>query len=221
MPAAVPLIIAGVSAGTSLYNGYKARQGAKPQEALAAAQAAAAQQQMAQSGQLFQLGLPLVQAGSTYYSRLLRGDRAALRSAVSPEANEISETYAGAENALRRSNLTGAARDREMGELARERAGRISALVPLARRAAAGEVSNLGTALTSGGQQGLSNAGNAYASLLQGERENQRYKDEQSAAYGKQLGGLITDIYKAWPRGDGGGGASGSTYSTVIGSAFQ
>ena len=207
----IPLIASGVGA---IAGGISNKNAGKKQDAMLAAQQQAAQQQMAQSGQLFNMGAPLVNQGATYYQKLLRGDRAALRSATSPEANEVTDIYRGAENSIRRSNLTGANRDRQMGELARERAGRIASLVPIARRAAAEQVTGLGQNLVQGGQSGLNAASGALGNVSQQNSQNQQDSDTRWGNYGKSLGGLITDVYKAWPRGGSGGGGVGKPGTT-------
>lgn len=202
----VPLIGAGISGVSKLLGNRK--KGSSGADQLAAQQASLANQQAAQSAQLFRAGMPLVNQSGNYWGRILGGDRATMRASVAPEASEITDLYKGAERNLERSNLVGPARDYAAGELARERTGRIASLIPLARRAAAGEGANLGTTLLGEGRNNLSSASSTLGSLVEGQRKQDAYNNEQSYNFGQNLAGLVTDVYKAWPR-KGDSGASG------------
>lgn len=199
----IPMIASGIGTVGGLVQGHK--QG-KRADAMAAQTGAAMQRQGAAANTLMGAGMPLVQQSGDYYSKLLRGDRSMLRSATTPERMEISDTYRGAERSLARSGVRGAQRDYAEGELARERAGRISALAPMARAGAGAAAGNLGSSLTGQGGALLGNLVSGSLGQQQASLNRDVYSGEQSRILGENFGQLLTDFTKAWQERSGGAG---------------
>jgi hypothetical protein len=210
MPVAafVPLIAAGISVGAGEFQ--RRAQNKRSNQVMQGAQAASRPLQ-GLAANMGGVGAPLVQQSGDYYSRLLRGDRSMLRSALAPERAEITDIYRGAEQGLSRSGVRGASRDVASGNLARDRAGRLAALAPAARAGAAGQAGSLGLSATN-------QAGSLYSNLLNGALGQQsqtlardQFHAGQSEQFGSNVGQLLIDFTKAWQARSGGGG--GTSYN--------
>lgn len=79
---------------------------------------------------------PAYSQGLQYFQKALTGNRASMVANTLPERRGISEAYRGGESYINRT-MTGASRQREQGELARERSGRLADLIPGQRAGAA------------------------------------------------------------------------------------
>ena len=219
MAAAVPLIATGVSA----YMSHRAQSQAgkrsrEEQRSLLGAQGAGgALQRMGQGA--YRTGQSLIGQGeetlagpSSYYSRLLGGNRALASQAVAGPRAAISDVYRGAERGLEQGGVRGAERDVARGELGRQRAGQISSLLTGVQPGAAGALTGIGGEQLSGGlgalgtgMQGISGAGNIFSGLLGQGAANRRYAREEGQGAGQAWGGLIFDLLRQY----GGGGGYG------------
>ena len=191
----IPLIASGVSAGV----GYLANRGKnKALENSANAQGAAttmlANQQAQMGADQYQMGRPLLQQASGYYSKILSGNRSAMQSALQPEREATTDIYRGAERSLDRSGIQGGSRDVARAELSRNRAGQLSSLLSNMRPQAAAQTSALGGGLTSSAMGATQNAASVYQNLLAGTRSNQQYQNSQQAASGAAWGKLLADL---------------------------
>jgi len=242
MPAVIPfipLIASGISAVGGAISAKKKSNAQKKAMAadapLRTAQTAGAQQQQQQGAQLFQTGMPLVQQSGDFYSRLLTGDRAALRSTTAPERSEITDIYRGAESNLDRSGVRGASRDVASANLARDKAGRLGNLAPMMRAGAAGSAAQLGLSASGAGQQGLAASMGSLDALMGRSLNQQQLQFQQgeananrSAQFGEDAGMMLTDFIKAYqnrgasstPGVYGGGSYTTPALASGQGSAF-
>ncbi len=195
MPAAIPLIATAVSTG---YDAYKSHKAGQQQKALLGQTTGLAQQQANQGRQLFNFGMPLLGQSADYYSRILTGDRGAMRSALAPETGAIRDTYTGAQRNLERSGIVGAQKDVASADLARQEAGQLGGLFPAARRSAAEALTGLGGTGVSGGVGATAGAGSLFNSLLSGQRLQGQADYEHSMAAGENWGNILVDFYRAY-----------------------
>lgn len=222
MPAVIPLVASGISAGAGLWNSKKQRDAQKQQQGqqqpLITAQTGLAKQTAQQGQQLFNTGMPALQAGAGYYGRLLSGDRAAMTSALAPEIGATTDVYRGAEKGLERTGAQGAMRDSAAADLNRDRAGKVASLVQGARPGAAAALTGIGQQATAAGVAGAQGAASMYSQLMNGlnttadqQLRSRAYGDQRSDSLWKNVGGLFVDSYQAW-KGQGTGGGN-SPYS--------
>ncbi len=193
MPAAVavPLITGAMGAGASIYSANKQAAAAKQAATLSPAGVQAQQALMQQGGKLNQQAGMLSQTGQRllgqgtndlervgqYWRPQLSGDRGAISAALAPDIAGINSVYSGANRSLDRSNVRGAQRDQQAGELRRQQAGQI-ALLPSQQRAKAAEaMGGIGSQFFQGGlgaigqgAQTYGQAGNLYGAVYGGER---------------------------------------------------
>lgn len=206
MPMAVPLIGAGISAFSS-WRQRKAQQkaGAVGGPASLEGPATALAAQQGQQGQgLFNFGMPQLQRAAGYYGNLLSGSRSAIASTIAPDVAALSDTYRGAARNLERAP-PGAGRDVAAADLNRQRAGQIGGLAMAVRPNAAAQVAGMGQFGVGQGTSATASAGGMYSSLLGhnlNERQfgfdQQKYKDQQSMEFGKNLSKILTDFIGAY-----------------------
>lgn len=195
---ALPWIAKGGSMLLGALGGKKAQSSAQQrspeeQQALQGEQGAASDLSQLGGGLVSQ-GAPLTRQSSNYFSTLLRGSRSAQAMATAAPRAAIGETYAGAERGLDRSGVRGAVRDTQAGELARERASRISSLVTGVQPAAAEQLGAMGSDMTRTGGAAIGDAGRLNADMLTRGFENRKYAREEGATAGKSIGSLAFDI---------------------------
>lgn len=126
-----------------------------------------------QGGQLFATGMPQVQSTIDYYRTLMDGSRAARMNAVSGEAQDVAQAYAGADAAADR-NLQGGEREQAKAENARARAGQIARLTTGVRPGAAAALGQMGTGLVGAAGQFQGSAADITGSLLGNETANRQ-----------------------------------------------
>lgn len=200
MPAAIPLVSAGIglvgSAIGKKKGGGGAATGGNPAIQAMSQQAMAGQGNLA--GQAAGMGAPNIGAAANFYQTMLRGSRGAMAQATAGPRAAITDTYRGAARGLERSGLRGAVRDMAVADLGRQQASDVSKLVTGVQPAAA-------DALNSLGQQSMGTAANAYGSLVGAGFEDRRiglagqqYADQQSEKLWGNIGKLVTDGYGAW-----------------------
>ena len=140
MPPAVAA--AGITAGAGLLGNFLNRPSSQDRAAQSAqtnalnAQTGLADMMRRLTQNQMDLTGPAYAQGLRHFQDILGGSRAAMSAATLPERRAIGDAYRGSETYINR-NLTGASRQREQGELARERAGRLSDLIPGMRGQAA------------------------------------------------------------------------------------
>jgi hypothetical protein len=223
MPAAIPLVASGISAGVGAWNAHKQRKQQQKQAAqdqammqpILDSQTGIAQSTMRTGQSLVDGGMPQLQQAGNYYQNLLSGSRSGMTAALAPEISATTDVYKGAERNLERSGVQGAQRDMAKAELGREQAGKISGMIQGVRPGAASALAGLGGSMVTAGVGAMGSAGSVYANLLQGlnamqdNRLNERkYGDQRSDALWGNIGKLLTDSYKAWNDRGGGGHAS-------------
>jgi hypothetical protein len=224
----VPMI-AGAIGG--MIGGKKATASAQkrsPEEAMALGGAQGAGTALAGQGKSqFDLGTSMVNQGqatlagpTSYYQKLLGGNRALASQAVAAPRGAITDVYRGAERSLEQGGVRGAARDVAKGELGRQRAGQISSLLTGVQPGAAEALTGIGQTQTGQGAgvagQGIGatgQAGNVFAELLGQGAENRQYARQEGQNFGSSFGGLIFDLLKG-VGGKKGGGLLSSSQST-------
>lgn len=206
MGAAVPIGMAAASAVYGHFAGKSARNAAmqrSPEEqGYLKAQTGLANQLTSQGGQLFQAGMPGLQQSMGYYSKLLGGNRAALRGAVAPEAGGMADAYAGADSRIART-ARGGERDALLAESGRERAGQYARLLFGAKAGAAQPLAATAGSAVDAGMAGQRTAGGMYGQLLGNANENRT----QAFNFGQQteqgVGGLAADLIKSYKANKG------------------
>lgn len=211
MPAAaIPaLITAGGAIGSTLL-GRKAASGAtrmsNEESAALTSQTRAANTLQDQSSSLFRTALPQIQQGSRYFSALAGGNRSVMQQTLAPEVEGINATYGGTRRSLARF-LRGPDRDYQMGELERERAGKVASLFRDVR-------GNANQRLLEHGDQlmGIGQAGVGTAAGIQSGAQNSLFRNRMAGAQmeeqaGSDMGSLFFELLKSY----GGGGAKAGT----------
>lgn len=146
-----------------------------------------------------------------FNEKLLSGDPATAMSAIGPEANTILSQYDTARRAVAQNAPRGGGATRKMANLPFEASGKITNLLNVSRRGAAGELSKLFSTLTSSAadysQQGISGTANLARTAL--ERRKQQF--DEGAALGKSFGSVFSKFLN--PSSDSGGGGGGTSTS--------
>jgi len=219
----VPFIPAIGGAIAGVFGGKKATAAAQkrsPEEATALTGGQAAGSALAGQGAgLFGTGTGMVRQGeqtlaqpTSYYQKLLGGNRALASQAVSAPRAAISDVYRGAGRSLEQSGVRGAQRDVAKGELSRQRAGQISSLITGVQPGAADALTGIGQtqvgqgagmAATGVGATGAS--GSLFSNLLGQGTENRKYARGEGEKFGAGFGGLIFDLLGAATKKKAGG----------------
>lgn len=142
-------------------------------------------------------------AVTDYYTRLAKGDRTELTSALTPEIKGISDLYRGAGKNLDRVGVRGAARDEAEAEIGREKASRIGSLLTSARAEGTAGLDNLGRFKTATGSADRIAAGNLNLGTYAGATNQAQFGAAQANQTGMDVGKLIFSLLK--PGGDSGG----------------
>jgi hypothetical protein len=208
----MPFIPAIGSAIGGIFGGKKATAAAQkrsPEEATALAGGQAAGTALAGQGAgLYGTGTGMVRQGETtlaqptsYYQRLLSGNRALASQAVAAPRAAISDVYRGAERNLEQGGVRGAARDVAKGEIARSRASQISGLITGVQPGAASALTGIGqgqvgagAGIASTGVGATGASGSLFANLLPQGMANRQYARGEGEKFGTGFGGLIFDI---------------------------
>lgn len=188
------------------------------QQALAGAQGAAGGLTQAGAGLLrsgqatTEEGLAGLEQPSSYWSRLLGGNRASMAQATAAPRASITDIYRGAERGLERSGVRGAQRDVAKSELNRERASKLAGLTTGVQPQAAQQLADLaGTRAQIGAETtrtGASTAGQGaslFANLLGQGAENRQYGRAEGEKSGSSIGGMIFDVLSGVMGGKGKG----------------
>lgn len=224
MPAAlaIPLLTAGIGAGGMIgssligskasHDASQAAQQRSPEEmALMKSQTGLADTQNRQSQQLFGTAMPAVNNTLRYYSTLLSGNRGARMAAVSPEAEDVSNAYAGADASLKRSNVRGGERVAQLAENSRAKAGQIARLTTGVRPMAANAMGSMGMGLVGAGDRSAAGANAGYSGLVSNSTNNRQQGNLIGLSAGQnltgQLGKLFANIMGQGKSGSGGGGS--------------
>lgn len=166
-----------------------------------------------QGQQTTQGALDTLQQPTNYWSKLLGGNRAQMSQATAGAKGSITDIYSGAARNLERSNVRGAARDVQKGELAREQAGKIAGLTTGVQPAAAealsgiaGQKATIGAGQTSQGANMQESSGNLFSSLLGQGFQNRAYGRGEGEKAGNSIGGFLFDAIRGiagskWPGG--------------------
>jgi len=228
MGAVVPFIPAIASTIGGIFGGKlatKAAQNRSAEEKLALQGAQTSAGNLSRMGTgLYGTGTGMVEEGrgtlaapTSYYSKLLSGNRALASQAVAAPRAQISDVYRGAERNLERSGVRGAAREVAAGELGRQRAAQISSLITGVQPGAAAALTGIGqnqiqqgAGLAGTGTAATANAGNIFGGLLGEGAANRQYARKEGEKFGTSFGGLIFDILSGtMGKGGGGGGGTG------------
>lgn len=219
----VPFIPAIGSAIGGIFGGKRATQSAtqrSPEEQTALTGAQGAGRFLSQTGaSSVGTGQGMIRGGqqtlaqpTSYFSRLLSGNRALQSQAVAAPRAAISDTYRGAERGLERGGVRGAARDQAKAELGRERAAAISSLITGVQPGAAAALTGIGEGEIGAGSslvgQGIGAAGaggGIFAGLLGEGANNRAYGRAEGEKFGSGFGGLIFDLLRGAMGGRGGG----------------
>lgn len=210
MPAAaIPIIMAATSAagvGYGMYAQHKQQGMLEDQYAQARAdQQGIEAKQLGMANKLTGAALPGASKALGYYSTLLNGSRGQMQTATAGPRGAINDTYRGAARGVSHS-LTGGARDTALGELSRDRAGKVAGLTTGVQPAAAEGLGALSGGLLGQGGAQLGNAGMTGANLLSGAAGN--WRESMGADSGmKGWGGLVASLMNQW--GGRGGGTGG------------
>jgi hypothetical protein len=119
----------------------------------------------AQGSDLYNVASPLYRQAANYYGGILSGNKAAIAQTIAPEAEALAEMNAAEQKSIENSSLRGGARDMALAESGRSGAGRISALVPQARKDAAAAASGIGLQGMGLGTQQEGAAASTYGTL--------------------------------------------------------
>lgn len=198
MGAIVPFIPAIASTIGGIFAGKKATSAAmkrSPEEAAALTGAQGTAGTLTSTGTgLVKTGQANVAPAANYYGRLLQGNRASMTQAVSQPRAAISDVYRGAERNLEQGGVRGAARDVAKGEIARERAGKISSLITGVQPGAAAGLTSIGETQTGQGAPMIGQAGSIYGNLLNQGAQNREYARGEGEKTGTGFGGMIFDL---------------------------
>jgi hypothetical protein len=170
-----------------------------------------------QAGTLAGIGTPALQQSSGYYSKILGGSQAGLRTAVAPELNASADLYRGTNSGIN-SRMVGPQRDVALADTSRAAAGTYSNILGSARPMAAAAQGGLGLGATGaslgaagqaiGATQG---AGSIYSGLLGNATGARLAGNEQQQKVGADTGNMIFKILsKGKTGGDSGGGGGGA-----------
>lgn len=214
--AAIPLISSGIGAVGSYLQNRSKKKAADQQNALTkpplAGLTAAGDASAGMGRDSYRAGGQALAPVTSYYQRMLTGNRSDLTQALAPEISATTDLYRGAEKNLERTGAQGAQRDVAREELNRDRVGKTASLLRDARSGAADKLTQIGETQQSQGIGATQGAGGIYAQLLSGLNANREtdlkatmYGDQQSAALWKQIGDLLVGSYGAW-KGRGAGG---------------
>jgi hypothetical protein len=121
----------------------------------------------------------------------------------------ITDVYRGAERSVEKSGVQGAAKDVQMGELNRQRAGQIAGLTTGVQPAAADRLTDIGQTQTGQGAPMIGEAGSIYSNLLGQGAANRVYGRGEGEKAGTGVGGFLFDIMNS-SLGKGSGGTNKS-----------
>lgn len=208
----IPMIASAVGGIIAAKKGQSAAMKRSPEEATSLTGAQGAGSTLAgEGGELYGQGAGMVQRGqatlaqpTSYFQKLLSGNRALQSQAVAAPRAAISDVYRGAERNLERGGVRGASRDVAKAELGRERSGAISSLITGVQPAAAGALTSIGQTQTGQGAgiagQGVGatgTSGNIFQNLLGEGFANRKYGRGEGEKGGAAWGGLIFDLLKS------------------------
>jgi hypothetical protein len=215
MGAVVPIVTGGIGIYSAIKNSRAAGRQSKLMEQ-------AQQQGMGTFGDvrrqgrgLFEQGMPATQNALNYYSTLLRGNRAAMQLATAGPRAQLTDTYRGAEQGLKRMGVRGGERQTALAELSRDRANAIAQLTTGQQSEAARGLGLMGLSLTGQGVGAQLGAGEGFGNIA-------RQSGEQATEYGKGaradwqgVGKSLKELADWWnnrkPKVPLGGGPGGTT----------
>ncbi len=192
MAAAVPLVMAGVSA----YSAYRANKKSPEEKGALAGQAQLAQLMGQQGQRSFNAGFPATQQALTYYDTMLRGDRAKMQAAVAGPTAQLTDMYRGAERGLEHTGVRGGVRELGQATLQRDKANQLGQLTLGQQPAAAGALANIGTSLTAQGTGSSSAASGIYGNLGAAGFANRQYANQNWQQAGQSIGSSLFDAYQ-------------------------
>lgn len=137
---------------------------------------------------------PALSKALGYYTQLASGNRAQIGQAIAPDMAAAGEVYKGAERGLEARTAPGPTRDRQMGEMARQKAGQMALMPMQARSGAYGNLATMGQNLNNNilgaynaMGSNLGNMGNVYSQMA-----NMQQQRNQGWA---QLGSNMANIF--------------------------
>jgi hypothetical protein len=208
--AAIPIIMkVAPIAISAIASKFASKPGKTQQTALGGTQGAADQlsgavPQLMQSGQaLTGQGQEQLGAAGNYYGKILGGDRAEMRSAMSPEISTALDYYKGAASKTART-MKGGAKDMALAELDRSKVGNLAMMGVQARQGAAAGAERVGAQFFgAGGQQtGQGIQAGANAGYLNNALFNQGTQVQDRARQtGASFGKLAFDLLGAYAGG--------------------
>lgn len=148
-------------------------------------------QSLQQGQQLSQMSLPQLASLSKYNQAILGNNKAAVTSAIAPQAQQMAEVQQGARRGLEASGLRGGAKQQALAESARLNAGQIANLIPQAQQQARGETMQLGLGGQQLAQSAMGQAGQLFGGAQQAEQSNRQFGIGAEQA-NRQLGGALT-----------------------------
>lgn len=147
------------------------------------------------------MGLDTLSQPTSYWSKLLGGNRASMAQATAGARGSITDIYRGAERGIDRSNIRGAQRDVAKSDLNRDRAGKIAGLTtgvqPAAAESLAGVGNNMaqiGTSMSGQGGQLQQGGGNLFSNLLGQATNNRQYGRQEGEKSSSHIGSFLFDI---------------------------
>jgi hypothetical protein len=201
VPAVPAIIQGGLAVGGALASGAAGRAASRAAMARSPEELRAIQrveESAGQAGRLSQqyggLATPMLGQAFNYYGTLLGGNRAAIRQAVSPELQDISEAYKGADTAIGKGYLAGGERNQALAENARARAGQISRLIGSVRPMAAQAGGQLAGQVAGIGQQAQYLSTLANQGLLQQGFSNRLLGQQAGMGAASQWGSLFARL---------------------------
>jgi hypothetical protein len=141
---------------------------------------------------------------TSYFDKLLHGNRAAQAQAIAAPTAGVQDVYRGAERGLEKSGVRGAARDVASGELARGKASQIAGLVTGVQPAAAQTLTGIGQTQQAQGAGMVSSSNSTYQNLLgkgQENRDQANVAGTNAAASVGQLATQAAGVYSDWNKG--------------------
>lgn len=202
--AAVPIIASAVGS----YIGRKDAQGAAtptgPEQNALTGQANSANLLYGQAQRTSRMALPAAQQATGYFSKLAQGSRGDLTQALAPDIQDTNAAYTGAGKSISRF-LRGPDRSVQLGEMDRERSGRVAGLFSTARQNANTQLANISSGLLSQSNQGASGAGGLFGSSAQQQGYNRLTGEQIQSQAGEDWGNLFFQLTKSMSQRPGSG----------------
>jgi len=161
------------------------------------------------------MGLAGARQSLGYFSKLAQGSRADMAQTLQPETTAMNAAYTGAGKSIQRF-LRGPDRSVQLGEMDRERSGKIASLFSSARSNANAQVGQISSGLLSNAASSLSGAGGQFGSVAGQGAYNRITGNEIQRQSGQDWGSLLSELFKTYankPGSSNSAGSGGRTYN--------